>query len=169
MPINSVVIEGNLTQDAVVRQTGTGSNVIALSIAVNDRRRNQQTGEWEERPNYFDCTLFDREGHRQWMVPHLRKGFKVTVQGKLQQDKWVDEKTGQNRSAVKIFVTDIDASWPPRDGAQPQQRAQFQGVQPMQQQGQQQAYRQQPQPQQQAYQQPQQPTSMDMYESDITF
>jgi len=164
LPINSVVLEGNLTADAVVRQTNTGMSVINLSIAVNDRRRNQGTGEWEEVPNFFDCTLFDREGHRQWMVPHLRKGFKVTVQGRLQQSKWVDEKTGQNRSAVKVVVSDIDAAWPKRDGAQQpmQQRpaqstAQFQGVQP------------QPAYQQQAYQQPAPQAQQEMYNDDIPF
>lgn len=140
MSINSVTISGNLTADAVVRQTNNGTSVYSFGMAVNERRRNQQSGEWEEVPNFIDCTIFDRDGKRSWMVNCLRKGFKVLVHGRLQQDRWTDQQ-GNSRSTIKVIVNDIDAQWPPRqDGGyqqQPAQRTQtsqsdyFQGVKPV--------------------------------------
>lgn len=169
MSINSVTISGNLTADVVVRQTNGGMSVYSFGVAVNERRKNQQTGEWEDVPNFVDCTIFDREGKRAWMVNCLRKGFKVLVHGRLQQDKWTDQQ-GNNRSVLRIIVNDIDAQWPPRqDGGyqqQPAQRAQtsqsgyFQGVTPIP--------AQQP-AQQQPAQQPAQPAQDDFYDDSIPF
>ena len=167
MSINSVCISGNLTADVTIRSTNTGTNVYSFGVAVNDRRRNQQ-GEWEEVPNFVDCTMFDKDGKRAWIANCLRKGFKVTVHGRLQQDKWQD-KDGNNRTALKVIVADIDAQWPPRDGGGYQQRPQqqqvtqaqqgyFQGVQPVPAQ----------QPVQQ-YQQPVQQPQQEMWDSEVPF
>lgn len=51
MSINLVTVSGNLTRDPEVRTTWSGKPVMSLGIAVNDRRRNPETGEWEEFPN----------------------------------------------------------------------------------------------------------------------
>ena len=58
MSINRVNITGNLTRDPELRATQSGSQVLSFGVAVNDRRRNPQTGEWEDYPNYVDCTMF---------------------------------------------------------------------------------------------------------------
>ena len=58
MAINRVNISGNLTRDAELRCTAGGTQVLAFGVAVNDRRRNPQTGEWEDYPNFVDCTMF---------------------------------------------------------------------------------------------------------------
>ena len=58
MSINRVIISGNLTRDPDLRSTASGMAVLSLGVAVNDRRRNQQTGEWEDYPNFVDCTMF---------------------------------------------------------------------------------------------------------------
>ena len=57
MSINRVVITGNLTREPELRQTAGGLPVLGFGVAVNDRRRNQQTGEWEDYPNFIDCTM----------------------------------------------------------------------------------------------------------------
>ena len=51
MSINKVLISGNLTRDAELRSTASGTSILAFGVAVNDRRKNQQTGEWEDYPN----------------------------------------------------------------------------------------------------------------------
>ena len=48
MSINRVIISGNLTRDPEIRKTAGGRPVLGFGVAVNDRRRNQQTGEWED-------------------------------------------------------------------------------------------------------------------------
>lgn len=56
MSINRVNITGNLTRDPELRATAGGTQVLSFGVAVNDRRRNAQTGEWEDYPNFVDCT-----------------------------------------------------------------------------------------------------------------
>ena len=58
MSINKVFISGNLTRDPEMRTTQGGTVVMGLGVAVNDRRKNPQTGQWEDVPNYVDCTMF---------------------------------------------------------------------------------------------------------------
>lgn len=58
MSINRVNITGNLTRDPELRATAGGTQVLSFGVAVNDRRRNAQTGEWEDYPNFVDCTMF---------------------------------------------------------------------------------------------------------------
>ena len=58
MSINRVIITGNLTRDPELRSTGSGMAVLKMGVAVNDRRKNQQTGEWEDAPNFIDVVMF---------------------------------------------------------------------------------------------------------------
>lgn len=58
MSINRVIVSGNLTRDPELRTTASGNPVMGFGIAVNDRRKNSQTGEWEDYPNFVDCTMF---------------------------------------------------------------------------------------------------------------
>ena len=60
MSINRVCISGNLTRDPEIRSTAGGTSVMGFGVAVNERRKSAQTGEWEDYPNFVDCTLFGR-------------------------------------------------------------------------------------------------------------
>lgn len=136
MAINKATITGNITRDPELRQTQGGTSVLTIGVAVNDRRKNQQTGEWEDYPNYIDCTIF---GNRATGVaPHLQKGMKVAIEGKLNQSRWQAE-DGTNRSKIEIIVDEIEfmsrqqgqtASKPVQQ--QPQQPMQQQAAQPQQ-------------------------------------
>lgn len=152
MAINKATITGNITRDPELRQTQGGTSVLTIGVAVNDRRKNQQTGEWEDYPNYIDCTIF---GNRATGVaPHLQKGMKVAIEGKLNQSRWQAE-DGTNRSKIEIIVDEIEfmsrqqgqtaskpvqqqpqqfAPQPMQQQAQPQQFAPQAAPQPMQQQ-----------------------------------
>ena len=117
MSINRVNITGNLTRDPELRATASGTQVLSFGVAVNDRRRNAQTGEWEDYPNFVDCTMF---GNRAEAVGRfLAKGMKVAIEGKLRYNSW--EKDGQKRSKLEVIVDELDVMVR-RDGqAQPQQ------------------------------------------------
>lgn len=104
MSINRVIISGNLTRDPEIRKTAGGMPVLGFGVAVNDRRRNQQTGEWEDYPNFIDCTMF---GTRAEAVSRfLSKGSKVAVEGKLRWSQW--ERDGQKRSKIEVIVDEIE-------------------------------------------------------------
>lgn len=119
MSINRVNISGNLTRDPELRVTPGGTQVLGFGVAVNDRRRNQQTGEWEDYPNFIDCTMF---GNRAEAVGRfLAKGMKVAIEGKLRYSSW--ERDGQKRSKLEVIVDEIEVMVR-REGqtqAQPQQ------------------------------------------------
>lgn len=104
MSINRVIISGNLTRDPEIRKTAGGMPVLGFGVAVNDRRRNQQTGEWEDYPNFIDCTMF---GARAEAVSRfLSKGSKVAIEGKLRWSQW--EREGQKRSKIEVIVDEIE-------------------------------------------------------------
>ena len=116
MSINRVVITGNLTRDAELRQTAGGTAVLGLGVAVNDRRRNPQTGEWEDVPNFIDCQLFGARA--EGLARYLVKGTKVAIEGKLRFSQW--ERDGQKRSKLEVIVDEIEFM-SSRQQQQPQQ------------------------------------------------
>ncbi len=106
MSINRVMISGNLTRDPEIRATQSGSSVLTFSVAVNDRRQNAQTGEWEDVPNFVDCTMFGRRA--EGIKDYLSKGTKVAIEGKLRWSQWQDRETGKNRSKLEVIVDQIE-------------------------------------------------------------
>ena len=147
MSINRVNISGNLTRDPELRSMPSGTQVLSFSVAVNDRVRDQQSGEWKDRPNYVDCVLFGARA--QGLSRFLTKGTKVAVEGKLHYSKW-QAQDGSNRSKLEVYVDEVEFMSSRNQGAQP---GYPQGGQPYQQPYQQQPSYQQPQ----GYQQQPQP------------
>ena len=105
MSINRVNISGNLTRDPELRATAGGTQVLSFGVAVNDRRRNQQTGEWEDYPNFVDCVVFGSRAEA--LSRFLSKGSKVAVEGKLRYSSW-EAKEGGRRSKLEVIVDDLD-------------------------------------------------------------
>ena len=104
MSINRVAISGNLTRDAELRTTQSGMSILDFGVAVNDRRKNQHTGEWEDWPNFVDCTMFGARAEK--LQPYLAKGSKVALEGKLRYSSW--ESGGQRRSKLGVIVDDLE-------------------------------------------------------------
>lgn len=117
MSINRVMITGNLTRDPEVRSTQTGMSIMRLGVAVNDRRKNNQTGEWEDVPNYVDCVMFGTRAEN--VSRYIRKGSKVAIEGKLRWSQWED-KQGSKRSKIEVVVDDLE--FMSRDGGDGGQR-----------------------------------------------
>lgn len=102
--LNTVSIGGNLCRDAELRATASGMAVLTFSVAVNESRKNQQTGEYEDYPNYVDCTMFGRRAES--VSRYLTKGTYVALTGRLHQNRW-QNKDGQNRSKLEVTVDNI--------------------------------------------------------------
>lgn len=121
MSINRVMISGNLTRDAEIRSTQSGMAILGFGVAVNDRRKNQQTGQWEDYPNFVDCTLFGTRGEK--LAQYLAKGSKVAIEGKLRYRSWNDQQTGQKRSALEVVVDELEFMSGQQQGYAPQSYA----------------------------------------------
>lgn len=104
MSINRAIISGNLTRDPELRRTQSGMAIMSFGVAVNDRRRNSQTGEWEDYANFIDCTMFGNRAES--LANILTKGMKVAIEGKLRWSQW--ERDGQKRSKIEVVVDELE-------------------------------------------------------------
>lgn len=116
MSINRCCISGNLTRDPELRQTQGGMAILSMGVAVNDRRKNAQTGEWEDVPNFVDCVMFGSRAEK--LAQYLAKGTKVAIEGKLRWSQW--EKDGAKHSKLEVIVDEIE--FMSRGGQQRQQQ-----------------------------------------------
>jgi single-strand DNA-binding protein len=103
--VNVVVITGNLTKDPELRHTGGGTAVCELRVAVNSRRKNGQTGEWEDKPNFFDVTVWGAQGEN--CANYLSKGRPVAIEGRLDWREWEAKEGGGKRQAVQIIANTV--------------------------------------------------------------
>lgn len=123
--LNTVSIGGNLCRDAELRATASGMAVLTFSVAVNESRKNQQTGEWEDYPNFIDCTMFGARAES--VSRYLTKGTYVALTGRLHQNRW-QNKDGQNRSKLEVTADNIHFESRRLDGDDyDQQQAEAQG------------------------------------------
>jgi single-strand DNA-binding protein len=103
--INVVVITGNLTKDPDLRSTPGGTSVCKLRVAVNSRRKNSQTGEWDDKPNYFDVTVWGAQGEN--CANYLSKGRPVAIEGRLEWREWEAKEGGGKRQSVEIIANSV--------------------------------------------------------------
>ncbi|GAC1315814.1 MAG: single-stranded DNA-binding protein [Thermoleophilaceae bacterium] len=101
--INRVVLTGNLTRDPELRTTPSGTSVCSLRLACNTRRRDP-SGEWTDKPNYFDVTIWGAQGEN--AARYLAKGRPVAVDGRLEWREW-DDAQGNKRQAVDIIADSV--------------------------------------------------------------
>ena len=102
--INRVVLVGNLTKDPELRHTPSGTAVCKLRLAVNTRQKDQATGEWGDKPNYFDVTVWGNQGES--CAQYLSKGRPVGVDGRLDWREW-EAQYGTKRQAVEIIADSV--------------------------------------------------------------
>lgn len=102
--INRVVIVGNLTRDPELRATPSGMSVCSLRVAVNDRAKDPETGEWGDRPNYFTVDVFGAQADR--CAQYLARGRQVAIDGRLRWREW-QTADGQKREAVSIVADSV--------------------------------------------------------------
>jgi single-strand DNA-binding protein len=103
--VNVVVITGNLTRDPDLRHTGGGTAVCELRVAVNSRRKDGQSGDWVDKPNYFDVTVWGAQGEN--CATYLSKGRPVAVEGRLDWREWEAKDGGGKRQAVSIVANTV--------------------------------------------------------------
>lgn len=125
--INIVSISGNITRDSELKHTTSGTPVLSFGVAVNESRKNQQTGEWEDRPNFIDCTMWGARAEK--LQQYLTKGRRVALNGRLHFRSW-EAQDGSKRSKLEVVADNLVFMSTPNQ--QPQQAQQ---QRPQQQQG----------------------------------
>jgi single-strand DNA-binding protein len=102
--INRVVLTGNLTRDPELRSTPSGMSVCSLRIASNTRRKDNSTGEWTDKPNYFSVTVWGAQGEN--CARFLSKGRPVAIDGRLEWREWTAQDGGK-REAIEIVADGV--------------------------------------------------------------
>lgn len=117
--INRVALTGRLTRDPELRATAGGTSVLGFGLAVNSRRKNQQTGQWEDHADFIDCTMFGNRAEALSRI--LAKGSFAAVEGRLRYSSW--ERDGQRRSKVEVVAEEVVLAPRAGDGASQAQPA----------------------------------------------
>jgi len=104
MSINRVVITGDVTRDAELRMSQSGTGILTVPVATNGRRKNAQSGEWEDAPVYVDVAVAGKRALA--LADRLRKGTRVAVEGHLRWSQW--ERDGQRRSKLDVVADELE-------------------------------------------------------------
>jgi single-strand DNA-binding protein len=104
MSINRVVLTGNLTKDPELRSLPSGRSACELRIACNTRRKNGSTGEWEDKPNFFNVKVWGAQGEN--AAKYLAKGRPVAIDGRLEWREW-EAQDGTKRQAIDIIADSV--------------------------------------------------------------
>jgi single-strand DNA-binding protein len=103
--INRVIITGNLTKDPELQAlSASGTSVCSMRIACNGRRKNPETQQWEDQPNFFDVSVFGQQAEN--CAKYLRKGRPVAIDGRLRWREWTNNE-GQRRQGVDIVAETV--------------------------------------------------------------
>lgn len=117
--LNKVMLIGRLTRDPEVRTFSNGGKVAKFGFAVNNRRKNNQTNEWEDEPVFLDVDVFNRGEFGKLadrVEQHLRKGQQIFIEGHLKLEQWTSQ-DGQKRSKIAVVCDNFQFLEPRADGA----------------------------------------------------
>ncbi len=101
---NRVINTGNQTSDPELRSLPSGTSVCKLRVACNTRRKDNSSGEWVDKPNYFDVTVWGAQGEN--CARYLSKGRPVAVDGRLEWREW-ETPEGHKRQAIDIIADSV--------------------------------------------------------------
>lgn len=95
--LNVVALQGNLTRDAELKHTNSGTAICEFSLAVNN---------WfgKDHASFFNVTIFGKQAES--VQQYLMKGKPVEITGKVKQERWTDQ-NGNNRSKIVIIADKV--------------------------------------------------------------
>lgn len=103
--INRVILTGRLTRDPELRTMPSGTSVCSLRLAFNTRKKDPATGEWGEKGNFVDVTVFGRQG--EIVAQYMTKGRAIAIDGRLEWREWQDQ-SGNNRQSIEIIADNTE-------------------------------------------------------------
>ena len=108
--LNKVMLIGRLTRDPEIKTFGNGGKVANIGFAVNNRKKNKESGEWEDVPVWVDLKVFNRDTGRKMadlVESSLKKGQQIYVEGHLVLEEWTGKEDGKKASKMVIYVDDF--------------------------------------------------------------
>jgi single-strand DNA-binding protein len=112
--INRIVMTGNLTADPELRSTASGLSVCHLRLACNTRRKDHSSGEWVDKPNYFNVTVWGAQGEN--AARYLAKGRAIALDGRLEWREW-EAQDGTKRQGTEIIADSVQFLGSPNNGS----------------------------------------------------
>ncbi|HAT72507.1 MAG TPA: single-stranded DNA-binding protein [Elusimicrobia bacterium] len=109
--LNKVMLIGRLTREPEIKEFSNGGKVANIGFAVNNRRKNQKTGQWEEVPVWVDLKAFNRETGRKMadlIEKYLHKGSQAYVEGHLVLEEWSGKEDGKKQTKMVVYVDEIE-------------------------------------------------------------
>ncbi|MBQ73206.1 MAG: single-stranded DNA-binding protein, partial [Planctomycetaceae bacterium] len=103
MTVNKVILIGNLGQDPELRNTNSGTAVVNLRIATNERRRNQE-GQWDNHTEWHSVVAFGKTAEN--IGRFMKKGRQLYIEGRLQTRKWQD-RDGNERYSTEVVADNV--------------------------------------------------------------
>ena len=117
--LNKVLLIGRMVEDPKTVNFSNGGRVAKFRFAVNNRKKNQSTGQWEDDPVFIDVEAYNRQEGRKLAdlcEQYLKKGHQVYLECSLKLDTWDDKDSGQKRSKIKLVLNDLQFLEPKADG-----------------------------------------------------
>lgn len=108
--LNKVMLIGRLTRDPEIKTFGNGGKVANVGFAVNNRKKNKDSGQWEDVPVWIDLKAFNRETGRKTadlIESSLKKGQQIYVEGHLVLEEWTGKEDGKKMSKMVVYVDDF--------------------------------------------------------------
>lgn len=102
MPVNKMILVGNLGNDPEAHQT-SNNQVCTFSIATNESWKNKD-GEKQEHTEWTTVVVWGKRA--EVCAKFLKKGRQVYVEGKKRTRKWED-KEGTTRYSVECIANDV--------------------------------------------------------------
>jgi single-strand DNA-binding protein len=100
--INRVVLVGRLTRDPELRALPSGVTVCSLRVVCSSSRK--AGGEYRDKPNYFDVSVFGAAADS--ISRYIHKGSRVGIDGRLEWREW-ESADHQKRQSVRIVADTI--------------------------------------------------------------
>ena len=109
--LNKVMLIGRLTRDPEIKTFSTGGKVANVGFAVNNKKKNASTGQWEDAPCWIDLKFSNRETGRKLadlVESSLKKGQQIFVEGHLILDEWTGKEDGKKQSKLRVAVDNFE-------------------------------------------------------------
>jgi single-strand DNA-binding protein len=124
--LNKVMVIGRLTRDPEMVTFANGGRVAKFGFAVNNRRKNQSTGQWEDEPVFLDVEAYNRDTGRKLadlVEQYLKKGHQAYLECSMKLDTWNDKTSGEKRQKLKFVLNDVQFLEPKAAGGNAEEGA----------------------------------------------
>lgn len=103
--INNLTISGRIVQDIKLGYVGNNMAMAKFSVAVN-RSVKGADGQWQDVASFVDVTAWGKTAER--LNQTARKGTKVLIVGRIEQQTWTDKQTNQQKSKVVVIADRVE-------------------------------------------------------------